>query len=59
MHGEGSGPISIDDVMCNGSESSLLDCSHTVNDRNCSYNEGASVTCRTGKSRIEWLKNLS
>ena len=42
--GEGERLIGMDDVQCVGSESSLLDCSHTK-DHNCRHYEDAGVTC--------------
>lgn len=47
-YGQGSDPIWLDDVDCQGGEASLLDCAHYgtwgVNNR-CSHNEDASVVC--------------
>lgn len=45
--GEGEGVIGMDDVQCVGSESNLLECSHTK-DHNCGHYEDAGVTCAQG-----------
>ena len=43
--GQGSGPIQIDNVHCNGSESSLLDCNH-LDQSNCQHSADAGVRCQ-------------
>ena len=43
--GQGTGPILLDNVHCNGSESSLLDCNH-FNQSNCQHNADAGVRCQ-------------
>ena len=42
--GRGFGPISLDEVQCTGSESSLLNCSQDRS-HDCSHNEDAGVIC--------------
>ena len=42
--GQGTGPIQIDNVQCDGNETSLLNCTHnTVG--NCLHYEDAGVRC--------------
>lgn len=44
--GGGSGPIQLDDVVCNGTESTLLDCQHLdIGTSNCNHAEDIWVTC--------------
>lgn len=46
-HGEGSGPILLDDVVCRGTEDSLLDCSHgPLFAADCGHSEDAGVRCQ-------------
>ena len=48
--GSGRGPILLDDLRCNGSERSLLECSHIgVGNHNCRHFEDASVDCSESK----------
>ena len=44
--GEGSGLILLDDINCNGRESSIFACSHkTFGEHDCLHNEDAGVVC--------------
>ena len=46
FYGRGSGPIYLDDVNCNGSETSLSQCPHRgIGSHNCRHNEDAGVIC--------------
>lgn len=49
--GEGNGPVWLDDVQCDGSEASLLDCSNSgIGQSNCDHAKDAGVRC-SGKLR--------
>ncbi|KAJ8257254.1 hypothetical protein GJAV_G00183620 [Gymnothorax javanicus] len=52
--GQGTGNITLDDVACLGSETSLLDCGHTGHGRhNCAHYEDASVVCSDAAEESE------
>ena len=42
--GRGTGPIHLNDVICSGTESSILDCQY-ITDHDCSHNEDIGVQC--------------
>ena len=44
--GNGSGDIFLDNVVCNGTESSLLECNtNPIGQHNCDHSEDAGVRC--------------
>ena len=44
--GDGAGVINLDDLACNGTENSVLECSYRWhNDTNCGHNEDVAVEC--------------
>ena len=48
-HGQGEGPILLDNVVCTGSETSLQQCRHNgVGNHNCGHSEDAGVACSNG-----------
>ena len=45
-YGQGSGPITLDNVACTGSEAQLIDCpANAIGTHNCDHNEDAGVIC--------------
>ena len=53
IHGQGSGPIWMDDVACSGGESFLYACPHCgwgIND--CTHSQDASVQCSNGSPLV-------
>ena len=49
-YGQGTGPILLDQVRCNGNELSLFDCpQNPIGQHDCSHAEDAGITCSAGK----------
>ena len=44
--GQGTGPILLDNVRCNGTEDRLVDCIHFPSTVDCVHSEDASVRCQ-------------
>lgn len=48
-YGDGTGLILLDEVRCDGGESSLLECSHAEWGRHdCSHSEDVAIRCERG-----------
>ena len=64
-YGEGFGEVILDDVVCQGNETSLVDCSHRDPfTSNCEHDEDVSVKCflnssTTGKSVFSYIRDIS
>ena len=52
-HGQGTGPIWMDDLACSGSESHVYDCRHRGwGDHDCTHSRDASVDCYSSVSSV-------
>lgn len=48
--GQGTGNILLDNVVCQGNESSILDCrTNPVGTNDCEHSEDVGVICQSGK----------
>ena len=58
--GAGSGPIYLDNVACQGEESSLLDCQRNpIGEHNCDNSEDAGVSCESsGLTLFQYMSCL-
>jgi len=46
LYGRGTGQIWLDDLRCNGSETSLFNCTHTgLGVHDCDHKEDVSIRC--------------
>lgn len=50
-YGQGTGPIVLDNLDCNGSEGRLLDCPYDPDTSDCSHFEDAGVMCAASPSK--------
>ena len=52
--GSSSWPVHLDDVQCNGTESTLLNCTHstTVDDGCGSHNEDIGIICQQSQGTV-------
>ena len=48
--GQGTGPIHLDDLQCQGFEDALVNCSYDSNTVDCSHFEDAGVICQRKKT---------
>jgi hypothetical protein len=55
-YSQGTGPIFLDNTMCDGTESRLIDCTYDSHTADCSHLEDAGVqcefVCQTGSIRL-------
>ena len=59
FYGAGTGPISLDEVACTSSQTSLLQCtSNSIVSHDCTHSEDAGVQCE-GKSTLYAKNNNS
>ena len=58
----GQGPIWLDDLACNGTETNITQCSHKpLGVNNCGHNEDVAIRCIAGKlliCHINWSREL-
>lgn len=56
--GPGVGPILIDELDCDGTETNLTDCSFEFQNHNCEHTEDAGVTCIQGQFKKLFTKSI-
>ena len=45
----GNGPMWLDDVICSGSEETILDCTHSpIESHDCTHTEDVAIQCMPG-----------
>ncbi len=55
-HGQGTGPIWMDDVACSGGESHIYSCTHRGwGNSDCTHSQDASVQCYYGSSTVRLM----
>lgn len=60
VYGQGSGPIWLDNVNCNGSETRIEECSHPGwGNHDCSHSEDLSIICFPAECKCFVLRSFS
>ena len=58
--GLGSGPIYLDNLICNSTERRLVDCRHNgIGTHNCGHSEDAGLRCLNSTTRTSYMQKAS